>query len=58
MNSQFESMNIPDIGSIYLDELNILSESLDVSLDVRDERIIYVASAIFESYIEISLEVL
>ena len=58
MNSQFEVINIPDIGSIYLDELNILSESLDVSLDVRDERIIYVASAIFESYIEISLEVL
>ena len=58
MNSQFEVINIPDIGSIYLDELNILSESLDVSLDVRNERIIYVASAIFESYIEISLEVL
>ena len=58
MNSQFELMNIPDIGSIYLDELNLLSESLDVSLDVRNERIIYVASAIFESYIEISLEVL
>ena len=58
MNSQFELMNIPDIESIYLDELNLLSESLDVSLDVRNERIIYVASAIFESYIEISLEVI